>query len=111
MREKRIPALLNEKDVTTDWIDSVFDSPNLIYDTRKVVGFIKGCVVMASWSYNVVTWHVSKEFGGDHVSAFLILEERLKAWESEEQNVYSDIEHEGCSRYVLTQTFYFRDEE
>lgn len=110
MREKRIPALVNEKDVTTDWIESMFENYTVIYDKNRAIGYVEGCVVMVSWSYNVVTWHVSKEFGGDYVSAFKILEERLKGMESEEQNVYSDIEHEERGRYVITQSFYFRDE-
>lgn len=110
MKKKAIPALMDEKDVTTDWIENVFDDWNLAYSTRKVAGFISDCVVLAKWSQNEITWIVSKEMGGDYVSAFKILEERLKAFESEEQNVFSIIEHEADDRYCLYQRFFFRDE-
>ncbi|MBQ9093252.1 MAG: hypothetical protein IJY03_04565 [Prevotella sp.] len=88
----------------------MFENYTVIYDKNRAIGYVEGCVVMVSWSYNVVTWHVSKEFGGDYVSAFKILEERLKDMESEEQNVFSIIEHEADDRYCLYQRFFFRDE-
>ena len=111
MRENLIPALLDEKDVTTDWIESVFDDWHLAYGIHRVVGFVSGCLVSSKWYGNTVEWLVLKETGGDCASAFLILEERLKAFESEEQNVYSEIEHEGEGRYCIFQQFYFRGEE
>ena len=105
-----IPAYLDEKDVTTDWIEDVFDDWHLAHSIHRVVGFVSGCLVSAKWHENEVEWLVLKEAGGDCASAFLILEERLKVFESEEQNVFSELEHEGEGRYCIFQRFYFRNE-
>jgi hypothetical protein len=108
---KKIPAPLDQKNVTTDWIESIFDDWHLAYGIHRVVGFVAGCIVDAKWHENVLEGLVCRETGGDCASAFLILEERLKAMESEDQNVESVIEHEGEGRYCLIQSFFFRDEE
>ena len=108
----KIPALINEKDVTTDWMESVFDSDDFLRDTRLMIGMINHCAVQATWNDNTITWHISKDLGrGVPVTAYIILEQRLLAWESIEQNIYSKIEHGEIGQYEIIQRFYFKDEE
>lgn len=108
----KIPALINEKDVTTDWMESVFDSDNLVRDTRLVIGLLNHCVVQATWNENSITWLISKELGrGCAKTAYLLLEQRLKEFESIEQNIYSVFEHGDIGKYEIVQHFYFKDEE
>ena len=110
MGEKKLPAMLDEKNVTTDWIEEIFDDWQLAHGQHRLVGFICGCVMSARWYRNMVEWLVSKDMGGDYVSAFCILEQRLKARESDDQGIYSVIEHEGEGRYCIRQRFFFREE-
>jgi hypothetical protein len=108
---ERVPAYIDDKDVTTDWLDNIFDTLDFLYSTRRQIGIVAGCVVSVSWHSNVVEWQVSKDMGGDYNSAYLILEERLKSMESKEQNVYSEIKHENDNgKLCIWQSFYFRDE-
>ena len=110
MEEKLIQAPVDDKNVTTDWLESIFDSDDFARDTCRMVGFICGCVVSARWYANVVDWLISQDMGGDYVTAMIILEERLRKAESPEQGIYSKIEHSREGRYGIRQKFYFRDE-
>lgn len=105
-------AFVNEKDVTTDWMEVVFDSANVVEHRRMMVGFIWDCVVYAEWHDNTITWRVMQDIGrGDSIGAYHILEERLKALESDEQNVYSTIQHGELGKLELVQSFYFKEDE
>ena len=110
MKKYRELAFVNEKDVTTDWMESVFDSADVVRDGRKMVGFINHCVVVASWENNVITWEVIAQPLTDYCYATLLLEQRLKEFETDEQNVYSEIETIGNSRWGFIQSFYFRED-
>lgn len=109
---KREIALINEKDVTTDWIESVFDSDNFVRDTNLIIGMLNHCAVQAVWSSNTITWLVSEKLGrGDSIYAFMLLEQRLRSFESEEQNIYSVMERGDVNKFEIIQRFYFKEEE
>ena len=109
--EKRIPAPIDGKNVCTDWIDSIFDKDSFARDVRTIVGYIKHCVVKVSWCYNKITWEVSKDISdGNTTEAYMILEDRLNKAESEEQEIYSVIQHGETGRLQIIQTFFFRGE-
>lgn len=104
-------ALINEKDVCTDWMESVFDSSSVVEHRRMMLGFIWSCVVYAEWQDNTITWRVMQDIGrGDSIGAYYILEERLKALESEDQNIYSTIQHGELGKLELVQSFYFKED-
>ena len=106
---KKIPAPIDEKNVTTDWLESIFDYDCFARDVRTMIGIIKHCVVKVSWDYNRITWEISKDIStGDTIDAYMILEERLKAAESGEQNIFSIIQHGESGRLQIVQTFFFR---
>lgn len=74
MKKRRlIPAPLDEKNVTTDWIEELFDDQSALYARHKRLGFIAGVAVQASWEGNVLTWKV---LGGDGEAAVKKLRER-----------------------------------
>lgn len=110
MEKKLIPAPIDKKNVTTDWMESVFDSADIVRDGHKMVGFINHCVVIASWENNVITWEVLPQLLTNYCYATLVLEQRLKEFETDEQNVYSEIETIGNGGWGFVQSFYFQED-
>ena len=102
-------AFLNGKDVTTDWMESVFDS-DVTRDRNTMVGFINHSVVIAHWSDNVVEWEVRQVGLSDHYYAALLLKNRLIECEDDVQNVFSVLESLGGDKLGLIQRFYFKED-
>lgn len=102
-------AMIDEKNVSTDWMESVFDDYP-VQDRNTMVGFIHHCPVIAHWNSNVIVWEVMPIGWEDHTYAFLLLEQRLKEWENEEQNVYSTIQHGELGKFQIIQSFYFKED-
>ena len=91
--ERLIPAPIDEKNITSDWIEDIFDNccfggkGNNIY-----VGFIKDCVVLCEYHGNVINWKVESEcFNG----------------KDERENAFNELKKRPC----LTQSFFFKDED
>ena len=58
---KLIPAPLDEKNVTTDWIEMVFDDYNCTcggHKDRSYVGFVNECAVLARIHNNSLWWNI-----------------------------------------------------
>ena len=110
LREKDLrPAMINGKDVTTDWLESIFDNDCVATDGNMMIGFINHKAVQVSWERNKLSWLVSNEFGvGDPTFTLLMLRERLIALETEEQNVFSIITYDFGGN-ELRQKFYFKE--
>lgn len=99
-----IPAYLNEKDVTTDWIDMVFDNFSCVCGGRKnniYVGFVNDIVTTARVHDNVVEWNMQNGSDDDYIS----LKNKLLAFE-EESDLFSFVEWKD---YMLFQSFYFKN--
>jgi hypothetical protein len=47
---------------------------------------------------------------GDSIGAYHILNERLKEMESDEQNIFSRIQHGELGKLELVQSFYFKED-
>ena len=110
-RRIHVPAMIDGKDVTTDWIEGIFDSCDFAYDTRIKVGFINHCVVEARWEANKVIWTISTELGyGNTLDALFTLDERLRRFEDEESGVYSIFELVSIPNYQIIQKFYFKED-
>lgn len=74
MAKKRlIPAPLDGKNVTTDWIEELFDEQSALYGSHKMLGFMAGATVQASWCENRLLWTV---LDGDPHDAFRCLDKR-----------------------------------
>ena len=51
-----IPAPIDEKNVTTDWLEYIFDFADFVCNGDVLLGFVGGKPVMATVDYNTVTW-------------------------------------------------------
>ena len=98
-------ALIDGKNVTTDWVEEMFDSFECIKRNNEFLGYCMGNVLYAVYCANVITWEILD--GMNKSLAVVALEERLKGRESEEQGIYSEITRHG---YVLVQRFYFKED-
>ena len=102
--------MIDGKDVTTDWLECVFDDAEVIRDYHRVVGFIKHCLVSCSYNDNRIIWEVIDKHD---ISAYMILEERLRFLEGLEEdhpNVYSVIQHGEVNKWQIIQNFYFKED-
>lgn len=107
---EKCKAMVDGKNVTTDWIEGVFDSITFAYDVRTIVGFIDHCVVQAKWIENKVTWTISRELGnGKPLDALFALDERLRRFEDEEGEVFSKLDMASIPNYQIIQRFYFKE--
>lgn len=103
--EKLIPAELDEKNVTTDWIEEMFDDMYAIHGDDKELGFMGGAAMQASWSGNELYWKV---LDGDCQAAFKCLRERNRERFEEEET--SLIIKEQILGNVCTWKFYWKEE-
>lgn len=113
--ERLIPAPIDEKNITSDWIEDIFDNccfggkENNIY-----VGFICDCVVLCEYHDNIIKWKVESEcFNGksERENAFNELRKRLETIDKESFDLavkYSPFDKDVT---CLTQSFFFKDED
>lgn len=113
MKTKLIPAPIDEKNVTSDWIEDVFD--DCVRNGDKFVGFIGECVVMCECRNYYIDWKVEQECFNRQTSkrmeTFTELKKRLKNMDEEDQNIVVKYLPFGEGVTALTQQFYFRDED
>ena len=65
--EKLIPAPLDEKNLTTDWIEEVFDDYRCSCGGKRnnlYTGIVEDCPVSCLITCNRVMWHVDPHIGG-----------------------------------------------
>ena len=92
------PACLNEKDVTTDWIEDIFDCQRAVMVSTEALGFIKGVPFRAKWATdnNALLWQAIRPAGSD---VFAELEARLKNFESDDTPLYSERHLNGSTLF------------
>ena len=110
--EKKI-AKINGKDISSDWIEEIFDEFLRYGDSGKhYLGVIQdvpcGCVVS---SYAIVWWmdyYLDIEFKA--VKAYNELHRRLRKKDEQDENVFSEFKTRHTNeKFVFTQTFYWRN--
>ena len=107
---KIIPAPLDEKNVTTDWIEELFDDYNCIWGGKSddvAIGFRDGYPFKASVSDNTIVWRFMAEVSLPEMTN---LQERLV-----DDLAFCEAENEGllspceiCDGGVVIQEFYFK---
>lgn len=110
-----ILAPIDEKNITSDWIEDIFDT--YCFGGRKdniCVGFVNDCVVICSYFGNCIDWKVESEHfnysAPARTSAFSELKTRLKAIEEENPDVV--VKSSVCNETLcITQSFYFKNAE
>lgn len=92
------PACLNEKDVTTDWIEDIFDCQRAVMVSTEALGFIKEVPFRVKWhtDNNALLWQAIRPAGND---VFAELEARLKASESDDTPLYSERHLNGSTLF------------
>ena len=105
MSKKLVPAPLDGKNVTTDWIEELFDDQTVLYATGKRLGFIAGAAVLASWKENVLTFKVLE---GDRYEAIKRLCERNRERYPKEESPF--IIRELILANVCIWRFYWKPE-
>lgn len=109
---KLIPANLDEKNVTTDWIDGIFDNYDRLVggkDGKIYVGFVKGRPTTCFVDANMVLWSISKFHCGvfNNKSALNDLILRLKAADDDESDLVVKYDTSMEDELVVMQKFFF----
>lgn len=107
--ERIIKAPIDEKNVTSDWIEEVFDYSVMI--DNVCTGFIRDCLVTCKYESNNLYWEVETMFfniGKDADAAFTELKNRLETFDDDDSlfvrtHIY---ERKKC----LVQQFFFRQD-
>lgn len=99
----KIIAPIDEKNVTSDWIEGVFDNFDFTMGNRQAVGFVNRVPVLVEWSDNYMVWQSIP--GGDN--CLNELEKRLSEYEDSESSLYSVRRRIGN---CILQSFYFRED-
>lgn len=114
-KTRLIPAPLDEKNVTTDWIEELFDDQSALYGKNKMLGFMAGAAVQASWEGNVLTWKV---LDGDGDAAIKKMRERYDGRYPDEESPFIirrwTTYKYTCDARILTDywmEFYWKPEE
>ena len=105
-KEELVPAPLDEKNVTTDWIEEMFDDQSALYGKNKMLGFMAGAAMQASWSGNVLRWKV---LDGDRYVAIKRLIGRYKERYPDEESPFILKRQFFADVYIMR--FYWKPEE
>jgi hypothetical protein len=100
---KRIAAPIDEKNVSTDWIEDVFNS--CVRCDKQFVGFIDDAPVYVSWERNHLSWRCVEVFGFDTEKTIKEIKTRLSEFENPNSDLFSEMYVVG---HCVVQSFYFR---
>lgn len=110
---KLIPAPIDGKNITTDWIEEVFDYQSAVCNKSCYLGFVNDypckCVIIDNklyWSF-VITYTICTD--ADMHNAMRELIKRLKEIDKDNDGITTD--YYEMSRSQLVQSFYFVDED
>ena len=104
--KKLIPAPLDNKNVTTDWIEEIFDFQTCIYGKKMAVGFIADEPVIAAWTVNTIIWSFPSLVMTciDGTKPLEELRKRLSVYD----DANTELKHEYCViGNLLMQKFYW----
>ena len=114
---EKIKALINGKDVTTDWIEEIFDDCTVGgYNADIYVGFICNVPIVCKVNESYLTWEILSYYNNtdEFIATYDELISRLKKRDAEDENICSeinDITYEICDNSVIEQVFYFKERQ
>jgi len=106
--KKLIPAPIDEKNVTTDWIEEIFDNGDCARYLNRRTGFVFGSVCSCIYKGNHILWQINKEYADDAVKSYDQLIKRLKEHDTPPLVVLYDTSKR--EELFLLQTFHWEDE-
>lgn len=112
---KKINAPIDGKNVTTDWIEEIFDHCNAVggskYGAERLCGYVDNNLVEGWYRRggNVISWTIYGVVTEDYLNEVKDeLTKRLKEHEDPDRELFSEIKDEG---HILFQSFYWRQED
>lgn len=108
--EKLIPAPLDEKNVTTDWIDDIFDDSNCTCNGSTYTGFINDSVCSCLVGRNTIIWKIDKDYAKDALGSYNELQKRLKVLDGENPGLVVRYDTSMQEQLLLGQRFYWAEE-
>lgn len=103
---ERQKAPVDGKNVTTDWIESIFDEGNYVQNTKgsEYAGFVSDKLVIAYISDNTIVW---RAYWYDENTTQEIIK-RLEQYETDDSDLYSEMDvADGIS---VTQYFWWKND-
>lgn len=110
-----IPAPVDDKNITTDWIEEVFDDQSALRSKHGFMGFIADVGVVCYINGNKLQWMLIH--GGYHDSendrrkALDTLYKRLQEKDKDNEEYDITTEYYRIGLIGLSQSFYFVDED
>ncbi len=98
-----IPAPIDGKNLTTDWIEEIFDDYSCLVHGHTFVGFVDGVVCHCTYCANFILWQVNKACAYDELIS------RLKKKDTDSFHVVYDDTMKRNN--VLLQKFYWENED
>lgn len=106
MEKKLIPAPIDGKNVTTDWIEEIFDNcGDCVRNGNKFTGFVKGSVCCCQHLSNNLFWHINKDFAENAKDSWDELIRRLK--EHDTPSLVVKYDESMKDDLLLLQRFFF----
>lgn len=107
-KKELIPAPIDNKNVDTDWIETIFDNQSCVWgDKRSAVGYINGEPVIAAWDNNLLLWQFPLMPAIEDTVPLSILKNRLNAAHDPEGDLVEDF---SVVANMLMQKFYWKNE-
>lgn len=106
------PMPIDEKNITTDWIDGLFDDDEFVMQHGEWLGWIEGCPMQVTTSGNVATFHAldntPTKNGGDPYNVATTVDEILQEGNEDENDLWAIITYDD-STGTTSVTFYYED--
>lgn len=110
MTQKLSPAFINKKDVTTDWIEEIFDDAECMHIGHTFIGFVQDAACSCYITENCVCWYINNKCGGNEFIAYSSLLERLQKRDTDTSSLVVKYDCRPKD-FSITQSFYFVKEE
>lgn len=104
-----IPAPFDEKNVSTDWIQDVFDNQSCVWNGQKAIGFINNHPVLVAWSDNILLWQFPLVTDIEEFGDLAVLRDRLKIYEDDPDNNF--VTKDSIVGNLLMQKYYWKNED
>ena len=113
METKPIPAPIDEKNVTTDWIEMLFDDLNCVCGGKHndmYIGFRDDVPLLAKISGNTICWRFLTDLPDYNLNQLQFsLVDDLAALDADDENLISPCEIRDNG--VVIQKFYFKNND
>ena len=103
-----IPAPIDGKNVSTDWIQDVFDNQSCVWNGQKAIGFINNHPVLVAWSDNILLWQFPLVTDIEEFGDLAVLRDRLKIYEDDPDNNF--VTKDSIVGNLLMQKYYWKNE-